>query len=144
MKCRDVERYAVDFLEKTLPQEVVSQIEAHLRDCPGCARLLSELSATVKACRSVPVPEFPEAAWLLRRERAVSDAVRFIRFRSLAATLASAAVLAVSIVAVRIAGDRTSPPSGWEASLSPDAIVEAVDYLETDSNIPIRTLAHPR
>jgi len=144
MRCEQVWRFAVDFLEGTLPPERVRQVEAHLRSCAECARLLSELSATAKTCRSVPAPEFPEAAWVLRSERTVRDAVKFVRLRSLATTLTSAAVIAVCVVAARIASDRTSPPAGWEASLSPDAIVEAVEYLEADTSIPLRIFSHPR
>jgi len=137
MVCEDFERFVVDFLDGSLAQEKSSQMNDHAMACPRCRALLSELSGTVAACRSVPAPEFPEAEWRARREEVVGDAVRFFRFRSIATTLASVAVLAVGLVTARNALDRTSPPSGWEASLSPDAIVEAVEYLSADSDFPV-------
>ncbi len=143
MTCEQVEQLAADYLDGALPQRTAAEVQAHTRDCQRCRLLIQELRATVQVCRSVPSPEFPETEWLLRRGQTVRAAVRSFRIRSFAATLASAAVIVVGIIGARTAMDRGGPAATWEAALSPDAIVEAVDYLSSDGEFPLSRLAHP-
>ena len=44
MKCKDLKKSLVFFLENELAEERRAEIESHLKSCPDCARLLEEFS----------------------------------------------------------------------------------------------------
>jgi anti-sigma factor RsiW len=50
-----------EYLERDLDPDERSQIDAHLSDCAGCRRELSELRQTVSLLRQLPEPAHPPA-----------------------------------------------------------------------------------
>jgi anti-sigma factor (TIGR02949 family) len=46
MTCKDAIAVLADFLEETLSQETVRELEAHLRDCPPCRAYLNTYRKT--------------------------------------------------------------------------------------------------
>ena len=137
MTCDRMQSLLVDHLDRALPPEEAAAVEAHAGECPACRELLADSAAIVTASRAIPAPPFPETAWLLGRDPLVGRAVHAARVRTFALGLATTAILCVGILFTWNArGSRTSAPNGSYAALSPEAIIQAVDYLRAEGDYP--------
>ncbi|MBD3414219.1 MAG: hypothetical protein GF421_07315 [Candidatus Aminicenantes bacterium] len=54
MKCTHIEPYLSPYLEKELRPEKMSQIENHIKTCPDCAELLSNIKEARAALAGIP------------------------------------------------------------------------------------------
>lgn len=48
-RCRETRAAMSDYLDQELSPEEDRRVEAHLRRCPGCRRMLANLSRTVRS-----------------------------------------------------------------------------------------------
>jgi anti-sigma factor RsiW len=60
--CQEVVELVTDYLEGVLDKDVVTEVEAHLRLCSGCAEYIEQMRATIRALGHVPVETLSEAA----------------------------------------------------------------------------------
>ena len=51
--CRQLVEDVTDYLEGTLPEEVVILVELHLADCPHCREYLAQMRRTIALTRSL-------------------------------------------------------------------------------------------
>ena len=49
--CRQFVEDVTDYLEGTLPDEIVILVELHLADCPHCREYLAQMRRTIAAVR---------------------------------------------------------------------------------------------
>jgi anti-sigma factor RsiW len=78
-RCAEIVELLGDHLEGVLPAARAAQVEAHLRDCEGCAALLEQLRATIALLGAASpdvvrdaLPDDVRAA-LVERFRALTD-----------------------------------------------------------------------
>ncbi|MCA0374911.1 MAG: zf-HC2 domain-containing protein [Gemmatimonadetes bacterium] len=58
LRCRDVLDDLSAYLDGELPGERVARLDAHLRDCPRCARFGGDMARLLAALRdAVPLPD---------------------------------------------------------------------------------------
>ncbi len=65
MECPDVEKRMSEYLDRSLPADVMAGVAEHLHACGKCSSLLEDLRNIVLACKSYPVLE-PDVALLER------------------------------------------------------------------------------
>ncbi len=72
MRHAELKKKLPDYLEGELPLEARALVDAHLDDCPECAREVAEMRQTIHLLRGLPDPEPPPmiAANVMRRIRA--------------------------------------------------------------------------
>ncbi len=52
--CEEIDDLLSEYLDGELEPRAVARVEVHLATCPGCARFLAELAATVAALHRLP------------------------------------------------------------------------------------------
>jgi|SRR3954471_21939709 anti-sigma factor RsiW len=62
IRCEHVVELVTDYLEGTLDPATVTEFEAHLALCPGCAEYLDQIRDTVRRLGRVSLEELPDTA----------------------------------------------------------------------------------
>jgi anti-sigma factor (TIGR02949 family) len=57
--CKDVVDFAVDFLDRSLPESERNRFEAHLQDCPECVRFFETYRKTPEVTRDCFAVKMP-------------------------------------------------------------------------------------
>lgn len=107
MSHSDVRNQMPDYLEGDLSLDRRALFDAHLDECPECAREIAEMRMTIGALRSLPAPEPPPmlVADVMRRIRLGEGQETFFdRLRALADVVLAPRVLAPVSVAAIAAG----------------------------------------
>jgi predicted anti-sigma-YlaC factor YlaD len=60
--CQEVVELLTDYLEGALQPEQVSEIEAHLKLCDGCAVYLDQMRETIRLLGTVPAQSLSDTA----------------------------------------------------------------------------------
>jgi anti-sigma factor RsiW len=62
IRCDEVVEIITDYLEGALDPATVTELEAHLALCPGCAEYLAQMRHTLRTVGSVPLDTLSERA----------------------------------------------------------------------------------
>jgi anti-sigma factor RsiW len=54
--CEDVLELMTAYLQRTMPPDELTTLEAHMVYCPGCSGFMAQLRGTVEALRELPAP----------------------------------------------------------------------------------------
>jgi anti-sigma factor RsiW len=57
--CQDVVELVTEYLEGTLPADVLPVFEAHLGECPDCVEIVDQFRATIAAVGAVRLSSLP-------------------------------------------------------------------------------------
>jgi hypothetical protein len=57
MDCSRFEDLLSEYMESNLPNQEMTRVSAHLKDCSNCSRLLGEMQSAVELCKNYPVLE---------------------------------------------------------------------------------------
>jgi len=59
--CREVVELVTDYLDDALDPKARARLDAHLRDCDGCAAYLEQLRATIRVAGRLAPGAIPDA-----------------------------------------------------------------------------------
>ena len=59
--CREVVELVTDYLDDALDPKARARLDAHLRDCDGCAAYLEQLRATIRVAGRLAPGAVPDA-----------------------------------------------------------------------------------
>lgn len=117
MKCESIQLKYDDYAAGTLPFAEAARIQAHLRDCPHCARYYTFCREAGNRLRHLPGPGAPENFENRLRERLRGQPlvrpvrpVRWNRFLLAAACLAC--FISGALLTYRLAGPAVESPAG--------------------------------
>jgi hypothetical protein len=57
MECNRIEELLSEYMEASLPDQEMIQVETHLENCQNCSLLLDTMQSTLEQCRNYPVFE---------------------------------------------------------------------------------------
>lgn len=57
MDCLQMEELLSEYLESSLPDDEMIQAAAHIKNCPSCSELLSEMLSVIEQCKNYPIFE---------------------------------------------------------------------------------------
>jgi anti-sigma factor RsiW len=60
MDCEELVALATEYLEGALAASERERLDAHLRDCDGCAAHLAQLRAAIEVAGTLPAERLPE------------------------------------------------------------------------------------
>ena len=60
--CQELQAHLSEFLDNDLEQAVCAQVQAHLRECPGCRAMLNTMQKTIVLYHALAPEPMPDAA----------------------------------------------------------------------------------